>query len=152
MPGLKICLILSLGQWDGRGPWNKMKIKIIYALILLVGLNLSGCQQSSEEIDITADQFLNLDDTSDAIILDVRTDSEFQGGHLENAIFLNMRSSDFKEKIEKLDKQKTYYVYCRSGVRSKSVVKMMREEGFQGAFNVKGGIKQLTRNGLNLVK
>jgi len=129
-----------------------MKIKILYFLILLIGLNLYGCQPSSEDIDISAEQFLKLDNTSSAIILDVRTDSEFQRGHLENAVLLNMYSSDFKEKIKKLDKQNTYYVYCRSGARSKSAVRIMRKEGFHDAFNIKGGLIQLTRNEIKLVK
>ncbi len=93
-----------------------------------------------------------LDDRSESIILDVRTDSEFQAGHVENAILISLHDRDFMNKINDLDKEKTYYVYCKSGLRSSSAVRKMKKEGFSKVYNIRGGIYDLTRNGLELVK
>jgi rhodanese-related sulfurtransferase len=103
------------------------------------------------DIDITVDQFISENDKSDIILLDVRTKKEYNDGHLENAILMNMRSPDFSKNIKDLNKDNTYYVYCHSGARSTSAVRLMRKEGFSKAYNIKGGIIQLTRKGVNLV-
>ena len=77
--------------------------------------------------------------SSDEIILDVRTKEEFLGGHISNAIHIDVRSRDFGQKIQELDKSKTYFVYCRSGMRSLMACKAMSKAGFEKPVNVKGG-------------
>jgi rhodanese-related sulfurtransferase len=128
-----------------------VKKKYLTILILIIGTFLfHGCQQSSD-FNVTVDQFLNDRDKVNAIILDVRTEKEYNNGHLENAILINIHAPDFSKKIKDLSKDETYYVYCRSGGRSKSAVRMMRKEGLSKAYNIKGGILQLTRKGIKLV-
>ena len=130
-----------------------MKIISLYLPILFtVLLYVSGCQANNPEINISAEEFLNLNETTESLILDVRTNSEYSAGHLEDAVLLSLRDSDFSQKIKELDKSKTYYVYCLSGVRSRSAVKKMRQEGITKAYNIKGGINALIRNGAELTK
>ncbi|MCX6152328.1 MAG: rhodanese-like domain-containing protein [Ignavibacteriales bacterium] len=73
-------------------------------------------------------------------ILDVRTPEEFGGGHIPGSKNIDFYEDDFRNKIESLDKTKTFFVYCRSGSRSYSSVKHMLELGFQEVFNLNGGI------------
>jgi phage shock protein E len=130
-----------------------MKLKINFIAILFINAcYLSGCQQGGGDIHITVDEFLNLCDTTEAIFLDVRTRPEYEAGHLEGAILINMQAPDFTEKISELDKNNIYYVYCRSGARSTNVVKQMRKAGFFQTYNIKGGIIELTRKGIQIVK
>jgi len=130
-----------------------MKIIFKYFLILFtVLLYVSGCQADNPEINISAEEFLNMKETTESLILDVRTNSEYSAGHLEHAVLINLRDSDFSQKIKELDKNKTYYVYCLSGVRSRSAVIRMRKEGIEKAYNIKGGINALIRNGAELTK
>lgn len=130
-----------------------MKIILKYFLILsTILLYVSGCQADNPEINISAEEFIDLNETTESLILDVRTNSEYSAGHLENAVLLNLRTSDFSQKIKELDKNKTYYVYCLSGVRSRSAVTKMRKEGITKAYNIKGGINALLRNGATLTK
>ena len=77
--------------------------------------------------------------SSDEVILDVRTSEEFLGGHIPNAIHIDVRSRDFGQKIQELDKSKTYFVYCRSGMRSLMACKAMTKAGFEQPVNVRGG-------------
>jgi rhodanese-related sulfurtransferase len=129
-----------------------MKKSIIYSLLLTVIFYVSGCQLDNPENSISAKDFILLDKTSESIIVDVRTDSEYQAGHVENAILISLHNRDFINKIRDLDKEKTYYVYCKSGMRSRSAVIKMKKEGFSHVYNIIGGINHLTRNGLELVK
>lgn len=77
--------------------------------------------------------------SKDVVLLDVRTPEEFNAGHISHAINADVRSVDFGKKLRALDKNKTYYVYCRSGMRSQQACKIMTESGFKQAINVKGG-------------
>jgi rhodanese-related sulfurtransferase len=59
--------------------------------------------------------------------LDVRTPKEYGEGHIENATFLNIKSKDFEEELDKLDKNKKYFIYCRSGIRSNKGANLMKK-------------------------
>ncbi len=76
----------------------------------------------------------------DAILIDVRTPDEFAAGHIEGAQNFDLRNPDFVNKIDKLDKNEHYIVYCRSGVRSAQATQIMDELGFSKITNVDGGI------------
>ncbi|MEO7989544.1 MAG: rhodanese-like domain-containing protein [Chryseolinea sp.] len=84
-----------------------------------------------------------LANTSDAILLDVRTDEEFKSEHIPNAININVMEDSFIAKIAALDKTKTYFVYCRSGGRSGSACSIMSKQGYN-VYNLAGGISNWT--------
>ena len=91
-------------------------------------------------------------DLSGLVILDVRTPEEYAAGHLENAINIDYRASTFKDELGKLDKSKSYLVYCGSGKRSLESVKIMTELGFSHVYNLLGGITQWQAEGGTMVK
>lgn len=129
-----------------------MNKTIFLTLLLTVIFYISGCQPDNPEISISAKDFLMREESSESVIIDVRTDSEYQAGHVDNAILISLHDRDFIDKIRDLDKDNTYYVYCKSGMRSRSAVARMKKEGFPKVYNIRGGINDLTRNGLKLVK
>ena len=87
-----------------------------------------------------------------AVILDVRQPSEFAEGHIEGAVNLDWLDEEaFKEGVAKLDKAKTYYIYCRSGRRSNAAAEKMQSDGFK-VYDLKGGIKQWKAHGKPVVK
>lgn len=76
-----------------------------------------------------------------AVILDVRTEDEWNDGIIENAINIDIHQGQvFIDAIEALDKNKNYYVYCRSGARSAKACEIMNELGIKNAYNLTGGI------------
>ncbi|MCF6141913.1 rhodanese-like domain-containing protein [Flavobacterium sp. K77] len=76
-----------------------------------------------------------------AVILDVRTADEFNEGFIANAINIDIHiGQGFIDAVEKLDKDKNYYVYCRSGMRSAKACEIMNQLGFENAYNLLGGI------------
>ncbi|MFS4416221.1 rhodanese-like domain-containing protein [Maribacter sp. 2307ULW6-5] len=78
-----------------------------------------------------------------AAILDVRTEEELEEGRIPNAMHLDIyKGQEFVDGLEKLDKSKSYYVYCRSGNRSGQACAIMDSMGFQKAYNLKGGFME----------
>ncbi len=76
-----------------------------------------------------------------AVILDVRTPAEVQQGFIPDASNIDIyRGQQFMAELEKLDKSKSYYVYCRSGVRSRQACALMNGLGIEKAYNLEGGI------------
>lgn len=73
-----------------------------------------------------------------ATILDVRTEGEFSEGHIPGAI--NMEIGEMsEEEIEKLDKEKSYLLYCRSGGRSSRAAQILDFLDFKNVYNLEGG-------------
>jgi rhodanese-related sulfurtransferase len=82
-----------------------------------------------------------LENDTNAVVLDVRTASEIAEGMIPDAEHLDIYSGqDFINGLEKLDKNRTYYVYCKSGGRSAQACSIMLQLGFKQAFNLVGGI------------
>jgi rhodanese-related sulfurtransferase len=76
----------------------------------------------------------------DAIILDVRTEDEWNEGIIPNAILNDIyKGQGFIYRLEELDKTKNYYVYCKAGGRSAQACSIMNQLGFEKAFNLEGG-------------
>ena len=73
------------------------------------------------------------------VLLDVRTPEEFSDGHIQGAINLDMQNPNFNSQIQKLDKTKTYLVFCRSGNRALTASQEMSKIGLKTVYS-KGGI------------
>jgi rhodanese-related sulfurtransferase len=82
------------------------------------------------------------------VILDVRTPQEYTSGHLRDAINIDFNSKVFKDEINQLDRDITYIVYCRTGLRSAAAQIAMEEAGFKNAINMTGGISNWEKDGL----
>lgn len=95
--------------------------------------------------DLSAEDFLDRVGEDD-VVLDVRTPGEYAGGHLAGSENVDLMATDFRERIGGLDRDRTYYLYCRSGNRSGQAAQMMRQMGFERAYNV-GGFDQLAKAG-----
>jgi len=78
-----------------------------------------------------------------AVILDVRTQEEWNDGIIPGAITIDYyKGQGFIEEVEQLDKSKNYYIYCRSGARSGNACGIFNQLGFENAYNLSGGIMQ----------
>ncbi len=82
-----------------------------------------------------------LEKDDNAFILDVRTPEESDQGQIPESTNLNIYlGQEFLEELEKLDKSRNYYVYCRSGQRSRQACAIMNSIGISNAYNLMGGI------------
>jgi rhodanese-related sulfurtransferase/peroxiredoxin len=89
---------------------------------------------------VSPDEFQKLIAKGEGILIDVRTPGEYALGHLANSVNINLRAKDFAEQMQKLDKSKTYLVYCASGGRSTQACDKMSKSEFPHLYNLKGGI------------
>ncbi len=75
-----------------------------------------------------------------AQLVDVRTSTEFEAGHIEGAVNINFQASRFLEQVEaQLDKDRPVLLYCRSGRRSASAAEKMESAGFKQLVDLQGG-------------
>lgn len=73
-------------------------------------------------------------------VLDVRTGLEYDRGHLTDATNINYYGFSFKKQLQQLDKNVTWLVHCRSGVRSGKSLPIMKAMGFTSIIHLDGGI------------
>ncbi|MEP6260846.1 MAG: rhodanese-like domain-containing protein [Gillisia sp.] len=84
-----------------------------------------------------------LENDENAVILDVRTEAEFIEGFIPEAKNLDIyKGQGFLNEVGKLDKDKSYYVYCRSGARSSQACALMNQQGIENTYNLMGGIAE----------
>jgi rhodanese-related sulfurtransferase len=92
--------------------------------------------------NITPLEFKNqIESDTNAVIIDCRTAIEWDEGIIENSILLDLYDAHgFMQESEKLDKDKNYYVYCKSGGRSVTACQVLESLGIKNTFNLLGGI------------
>lgn len=92
--------------------------------------------------DISAAEFAQLMKEKNHVVLDVRSAFEQREGAIPGNILIDMFDPAFTQKVTKLDKNKTYMVYCRSGNRSKTACSVLASKGFENLYNLKGGMRE----------
>jgi adenylyltransferase/sulfurtransferase len=113
-----------------------------FVMSVLIGVVWSGFLfgQEIEEIDIEEVQKA-IQDSADVVLLDVRTEAEFNGSlsHITGSMLIPL--SELNERISELDtyKEKQIIVICRSGNRSRLATGILAKNGFD-AVNMKGGM------------
>ena len=85
------------------------------------------------------------------VLIDVRKPLEIRKGKLEGALELDVYGKNFNSEIIKLDREKTYLVYCATGRRSVLASRTMLEFGFKNIYNLVGGYNAWKRIILNEV-
>lgn len=81
-------------------------------------------------------------------ILDVRTPDEYRQGHLENAVNIDFYAPDFRQQLEKLDRDRPYVVYCKKGMRGAKAMELLKQAGFSRVYNISGGYEGWAGRGL----
>jgi phage shock protein E len=117
-----------------------MKKRFVAGIVVLVAgtLILSGCSSKASAI-------------TNVNVKDVRTPGEFVQGHIQGAMNIDVEASTFDAEIAKLDKTKTYAVYCHSGNRSGVATQAMAKAGFTHLFNLENGISDWMAQGMPTV-
>jgi thioredoxin len=128
---------------------KKMIMRIF--LYLMLTISSFSCLAQNKITELEPIEFnTQLKTQQDAIILDVRTPEEFAKGSIAFSRNLDFRSSNFESDLNKLNKKKTYFVYCLSGGRSGSASALMQNLGFEHVVALKGGILAWQKNNLPL--
>ncbi|AZZ65241.1 hypothetical protein DMC14_000235 [Metamycoplasma phocicerebrale] len=130
------------------------KTKIIFGIssitsIPVIALSLSSKCTTDFVKKLSTDQALEMINKNktnkDFVLLDVRTEGEINEQYIEGMSNVNFKDPNFKNEINKFDKNKTYLVYCRTQNRSQAAAKIMKELGFKYIYWMNGGITQWLR-------
>ena len=113
-----------------------MKKQLLYFIISLSLLFIFSCSKKPYD-NINLKKALDLmSKSTNLVLLDVRTPEEYMGGSAPNSINIDVLNTDFKSKIDLLDKNKEYIVYCRRGNRSAIASSIMATNGFLHVYNL----------------
>lgn len=104
-------------------------------------IKILSVQEATELIDEN-------NENPEFVILDVRTVEEHEAGHIPDSVNIDYKSPNFKEEAGKLEKEKVYLTYCRSGKRSAKSAEIMKEIGFENIYMIDGGIVAWEKAGL----
>ena len=118
-------------------------MKKIISLILICIL-ITACNSTNYKT-IDANEAMDIINTNDVIIIDVRTSEEYDSEHIDGSINIPV---DIIDSVD-YDKNATIIVYCASGMRSASAAKTLINMGYTNVYNLDGG---LINWGFELVK
>ena len=95
---------------------------------------------------------VNLINHEGALVLDVRENNEYQGGHIINSVHIPLGT--LNNRLKELDKYKNkpIIVGCRSGQRSASACVTLKKSGFETVYNLSGGVMGWQNANLPLTK
>ena len=129
-------------------------IKSIKSLLLvaLVTVITTSCRPKlAEKLSLEEYETL-MANTKKLQLVDVRTPEEFQAGHITDAVMIDFKSADFREKVKSLKKRKPVAVYCKSGNRSGQAFAILQEMGFRKIYDLEGGITAWQQAGKEVKK
>lgn len=141
-----------------------MKKVLFIAIIITITIALSSCgtdknikdvpsaiQETPQLQTINAEDFFSaMEENPDHLLLDVRTQGEYDSSHLSNSTLISVQ--ELASRIDEISdwKEKPVFVYCRSGNRSLSASKILKEAGFLSIYNLNGGITSWIQNGFEV--
>ncbi len=131
-----------------------IKVTVLVLLSILCLASFAGGKQTITNISVeSADATIkkNLKNRQFQI-LDIRTPKEFQYGHLKGALLVDFYGKNFIQQMNKLEKDKTYLIYCHSGARTGLAVGILKQLGFNNIYIMPQGIIGWARAGLKIVR
>lgn len=95
---------------------------------------------------------VNLINHDNALVLDVRENNEYQGGHIINSVHIPLGT--LNNRLNELEKYKSrpIIVGCRSGQRSAAACTTLKKQGFETVYNLSGGVMGWQNANLPLTK
>lgn len=123
-------------------------MKRMMTALLLMAFLLSGCGASNQKANTyrqvsTQDAIDLMAEETDYLILDVRTEQEYEAAHIPGAICIPNETINGEEIAELPDKDQLILVYCRSGNRSKQAAQKLADQGYTNILEF-GGINDWT--------
>jgi glyoxylase-like metal-dependent hydrolase (beta-lactamase superfamily II)/rhodanese-related sulfurtransferase len=108
--------------------------------------------KTTEQItSITAKEFEQRFNTKSIAVLDVRKDGEYNSAHLEGDHIEHLSLDSIHQKIQGIESQKTYHVYCGGGYRSVIATSILKANGFSNVIDIAGGFAALKKTQLPMV-
>lgn len=124
--------------------------QFLSALLLLCAITLNA-QTKVRRVD--AATFKSLIDEKKYVLIDLRTNDEIdKKGMIKGAVQIDFLAKDAEKKIEQLDHNKVYLIYCAGGGRSGECAELMQKLGFREVVDLEKGYDDWKRKGLETVQ
>ena len=116
-------------------------MKRLTCCFVLVLFSFSCKKNTSTEITIVDKGFLKEEVIGkDVQLVDVRTQEEYESGHIDDAINFNIINNEtFLEQIESLNRDEPVYLYCKMGGRSNRAAQLLKDRGFTEIYDYSAG-------------
>ncbi len=101
-------------------------------------------------VDVDVQTVEKLRANPNVLVLDVREDTEYAGGHIPGAVLLPL--GQIPNRLNDIPKDKTVIAVCRSGHRSNQATQLLRQQGFDNVHNMLGGMNAWAQAGLEIQK
>jgi len=130
---------------------------VLFVMLLLTAGCMDTASQGQTDGEVVlrtisaADARTLIETTPDLTIIDVRRPDEYEAGHIPGAINIDL-SSSFAETVGELDRDDPYLIYCLSGARGASALRIMEDLGFSHVYNIDGGISAWQRAGGSVIR
>jgi rhodanese-related sulfurtransferase len=89
---------------------------------------------------LSPEEFKKKLDSGEYDLIDMRTHDEYMNERIADVPNIDIYEDDFNDRLNYLDKEKKYLIYCRSGNRTKMGLNRMKAYGFKEAYDLEGGI------------
>ena len=124
-------------------------MKYLFTLTALITTLFCFSQTKIENVD--AASFKKLIDEKKGYLIDLRTDDELKNkGFIKGAAQIDYFKKDAEAVISKLDKNKTYLIYCAGGGRSGECADLMQKQGFTHVINLEKGFDDWKKKGFEV--
>lgn len=139
---------LNFAIEDNGKSFFKLAIKV-RDKIVADGLNDNTFDVTDHGIHVNAQQFNQLSEDHDTIIVDMRNHYESEVGHFKNAITPDVET--FREELPLVEKllsgqeNKNLLMYCTGGIRCEKASAYFKHKGFKNVFQLEGGIIEYAR-------
>lgn len=122
--------------------------KLITVILLFCSATIFA-QTKVENVD--AATFKKLIDEKKSVLIDLRTDDELKNkGYIKSATQIDWFGKNSEAVISKLDKKKTYLIYCAGGGRSGDCADLMKTQGFSHVVNLEKGFDDWKKKGFEV--
>lgn len=129
------------------------KLILVVVALITVAVKTNAQTQSTVITNLSSERFKAITEGDKAgVIVDLRTPDEIAKGYIKGAVFVDYLSKEWEKEVAKLDKSKTYYVYCAAGGRSADAAEYMEKHGFKKVYNLEKGFSEWSKKGFPIEK
>jgi rhodanese-related sulfurtransferase len=122
----------------GKSKMTWIIIGLVLLAVLIVVVGCAGQSRGEAGVDIPVDEVYKLWQSKEIVIIDVRTPGEYQEGHIPGVA--NIPLDQLEKRIGEIPRDKKVVLICRTGNRSASGTKLLRDKGLTNVFNSKDGM------------
>lgn len=116
--------------------------KLVFLVVLLSAFSCKSQETEQHIHHLTLEQLKKEVIDKEVQLVDVRTPKEYQSGHIDDAVNINIYDKSlFLKQVKQLDKEAPVYVYCHIGGRSGKASKALEKLGFKNIYDFSGGWK-----------